>query len=295
MGTKTRYNEKKVAAVHWAWYLEDSQTVLTPKYRMPPTVPGAPAALVIAHPGHELRVHGWLELTRPKVFILTDGSGRSGRSRLASTTRILSQVGAEPGPIYGRLTDLMFYSAVLNHDPNVFINLAEELAEAFIQAEVQYVAGDATEGYNPAHDICRLLIDTAVEMANWRSRRRIANFDFLLAGPPHACPTDLRADAICLQLQDDAFERKLRTARNYPELVSEVDNTLCTTGIEAFRVECLRPANTRGSNRLHEPLFYESYGEKQVAAGYYKQVLRYREHVVPLTKALWHYVGQGAR
>src|SRR2546428_12628279 len=171
MGTKTRYNEKKVAAVHWAWYLEDSQTVLTPNYRMPPPVPGAPAALVIAHPGHELRVHGWLELTRPKVFILMDGSGSSGRSRLASTTRILSQVGAEPGPIYGRLTDLMFYSAVLNHDPNVFINLAEELAEAFIQAEVQYVAGDATEGYNPAHDICRLLIDTAVEMAKWRSRR----------------------------------------------------------------------------------------------------------------------------
>src|SRR5262245_47381226 len=26
-------------------------------------------ALVIAHPGHELRVHGWLEQVRPRVFI----------------------------------------------------------------------------------------------------------------------------------------------------------------------------------------------------------------------------------
>lgn len=261
---------------------------------MPPAASSAPAALVIAHPCHELRVHGWLELARPKVFVLTDGSGRSGRSRLASTTKILSQAGAEPGSVYGRLTDLMFYSAVLNHDSTLFTGLAEELAEALIQEEVEYVAGDAVEGYNPAHDICRLLINTAVEMANWKSKAQIANFDFLLVGPPNACPTDLRAHAIWLQLEDGAFERKLRAARSYPELVSEVDNALRTKGIEAFRVECLRPANTqdRESNRPEEQPFYECYGEKQVAAGYYKKVLRYREHVVPLTEALWHYVRQ---
>jgi len=262
---------------------------------MPTTVPGAPAALVIAHPGHELRVHGWLELARPKVFILTDGSGRSGRSRLDSTTKILSQAGAIPGSIYGRLTDPMFYSAVLNHDSNLFISLAKELAEILIEQQVEYVAGDATEAYNPAHDICRLLINTAVDMANWKCKHRVANFDFLLAGPPNACPTNLRAHAIWLQLQDDAFKRKLKAAQNYPELASEVDHTLSTTGIEAFRVECLRPANPRESILLKGPPFYESYGEKQVAAGHYEQVLRYREHIQPLTEALWHYVGQSAR
>src|SRR5260221_8686768 len=48
-------------------------------------------ALIIAHPGHELRVHRWLEKTRPLVLVLTDGSGRTAQSRLASTTRILKQ------------------------------------------------------------------------------------------------------------------------------------------------------------------------------------------------------------
>ena len=33
-------------------------------------------ALVIGHPGHELLVHGWLEVARPIVFVFTDGSGR---------------------------------------------------------------------------------------------------------------------------------------------------------------------------------------------------------------------------
>jgi hypothetical protein len=54
------------------------------------------AALVVAHPGHELRVHHWLELTRPFVIVLTDGSGHSGQSRLASTTRVLAAAGARP-------------------------------------------------------------------------------------------------------------------------------------------------------------------------------------------------------
>jgi len=53
-------------------------------------------ALIIAHPGHELRVHHWLEKTRPLVFVLTDGSGRTAQSRLHSTTRILERAGATP-------------------------------------------------------------------------------------------------------------------------------------------------------------------------------------------------------
>jgi len=62
------------------------------------------AILVIAHPGHELRVHGWLEAMAPAVWILTDGSGHTGRSRVDSTTRVLESTGAAPGPVYGSMS-----------------------------------------------------------------------------------------------------------------------------------------------------------------------------------------------
>ncbi|MGE0128099.1 MAG: hypothetical protein AB7U82_08465 [Blastocatellales bacterium] len=74
-------------------------------------VPNARAALVVAHPSHELRVHGWLETARPLVFVLTDGSGRSGKSRLDWTTQVLERAGVERGRVYGRLTDLEEYVA----------------------------------------------------------------------------------------------------------------------------------------------------------------------------------------
>ena len=39
------------------------------------------AALIVAHPGHELRVHHWLEATRPVVLDLTEALAmcRDGR------------------------------------------------------------------------------------------------------------------------------------------------------------------------------------------------------------------------
>src|SRR5262249_46819579 len=91
------------------------------------------SALVIAHPGHELRVHGWLESARPEVFVLTDGSGHAGQSRLASTSRLLDCAGAWPGPIYGRVTDRTLYTALLDGRLNLFTGLAVELSEALVQ------------------------------------------------------------------------------------------------------------------------------------------------------------------
>jgi hypothetical protein len=35
-----------------------------------------------------------------------------------------------------------------------------------------------------------------------------------------------------------------------------------------------------------EPAFYEAYGENQVRRGYYREAIRYREHVLPIVEAL---------
>lgn len=192
-----------------------------------PAVPGARAALIITHPSHELRVHGWLELVQPCVFVLTDGSGRYGQPKLDSTTKVLARAGAKPGSIYGRLTDLQVYAALLDSDVDLFVGLAEELADALVRAQVEYVAGDALEGHNSAHDVWRLVIGVAVELARWRTGRRISNFDFTLFGRPDECPEAIRNSSIWIYLDDEGFSRKLEAVRGYnPKLAAEVDSML---------------------------------------------------------------------
>ena len=247
-------------------------------------------ALVIGPPGHELLVHSWLEVTQPLVLVFTDGSGRSNESRLASTTKILSRAGAKCGGIYGRFTDATAYSAILNHEFDLFVGLARELCEAFAAERIDYVAGDALEGYNPVHDVCRLVINAAVTLAGRLREHRVGNLEFSLISLPSACREAPHADGICRLLDDAAFARKMAAARGYAELAGEVDATLERESIDAHRVECLRPVEpVPDEYHCDQPPFYESYGEKQVAAGHYPRVLRYAEHMAPLAEALRRY------
>lgn len=248
------------------------------------------SALVIGHPGHELLLHGWLEVTHPLVFVFTDGSGRSKESRLASTTKILNQTGAKCGSIYGRLTDAASYAAILNHEFDVFVRLARELSEAFVTERIDCVVGDAFEGYNPMHDVCRLIINAAVTSAQRATGHHIANLQFSPV-QPGACHDASHPNRFCRLLDEAALARKLAAAKAYAELAGEVLAALERTSTDAFKVECLRSVDPAAADyACDEPPFYEAYGEKQVAAGYYQQVLRYDEHMAPFAAALRRYV-----
>jgi len=184
-------------------------------------------ALVVAHPSHELRVHGWLQMAHPRVFILTDGSGRGGQPRLPSTTKVLEDVGASQGSIYGRFTDLEIYAALLKSDFDLFIGLAEELTDEFSRREIDYVVADSAEGYSSTHDVCRLVTDAAVEISKRRHQRQIASYEFLVVGPPDECPEIICDEAIWVNLDDEAFLRKVVAARGYnSKLALDIDSAL---------------------------------------------------------------------
>jgi hypothetical protein len=248
--------------------------------------PSSPAALVVAHPGHELRVHSWLERARPTVFVLTDGSGHGRSSRLASTERLLRAAGATPGAIFGRFSDREIYRLLLEGETEVLAELARELAAALVDLKVEMVAADALEGYNPTHDLCRVLTDAAVTLAARPGGPAPTLYEFPLTGASGAGPQV--PGALRLTLDDAALARKLAAARAYPEMAEEVERALAGHGEEGFREECLRPVDPALTieERAGSPPFYETYGERQVAAGHYSRVLRLHEHFLPAARAL---------
>jgi hypothetical protein len=244
---------------------------------------GERVALLIGHPGHELRVWHWVERTRPLVCVLTDGSGAHGVSRLASTERLLARVGATLGPIRAPFTDRALYAALLARDHAPFVALAEQLGGMLAAERIGLLASDAIEGTNPAHDVCRLVADVAAriagEITGGTPPRR---FDFLLDGPPEADPPP---DAIQLVLDDEALARKRAAVRDYPELAVDVAYQLARDGVAAHLGECLRPVPP-GPAVLPAQALYEVYGEVRVASGAYAEVIRQDEHVRPLMEAL---------
>jgi hypothetical protein len=243
------------------------------------------SALLVAHPGHELRVHGWLERERPLVLVLTDGSGHVGVSRLPSTCEVLRRAGARPGPVLGRFSDRALYEVILGGRISVLTALAEEIAEALAEETVDRVVCDAIEGFNPSHDLCCLVAATAMAITARRTRRSPILYDFLLEGRPDGA---VRAGDLRLELDAAELERKLVAAREYPEMAGEVERAFQRHGVEPFRVECLRRVDPKVvvEDLVTDPPFYEIHGERQVAAGYYPTVLRFREHFLPVAHAL---------
>lgn len=265
-------------------------------------------ALVLAHPGHELVVHGWLEMARPLVLALTDGSGRTGRGRTQSSAQIIERAGADVDEFFGVITDAEAYEAMLRGRTDLFTTLTTRLAHRLIEREITTVVGDAAEGVNPVHDICRGMINAAVEMVR-RNGRKIRNLEFLLFHAHEAKRDRSGGREIHVELDADAHARKLAAARAYPELAPEVtaalngtsrdvlhefpdlaaqaDKRVGTLSADAYRFEHLRSVVSQPSNSVP---FYELYGERLVAAGRHADVLRYQTHLLPIQVALKHLV-----
>jgi hypothetical protein len=244
-------------------------------------------ALVAGHPGHELRVHGWLSSAKPLTFVITDGSGASGVARIASTEAILREAGAGRGSVFGALTDRAAYEAILAADLRLFRDFADAIAHDFVALGITSVAGDGWEGYNPMHDVCRLVIDAAAAIASHRGGQAIANWSFPLAGRPDVQPPGVETRTIALD--DEAFARKLARAAEYRELAADVAWAFDEYGRDAFRTEVLarveRPS-WEDTRFLDETPFYEAHGETRVAQGRYARIIRYRDHIVPIAESL---------
>jgi len=146
------------------------------------------------------------------------------------------------------------------------------------------VAGDAIEGFNPAHDVCRLIVDGAVAILRRQTGREVRNYEFLLDGPPEVGGPG----AVVVRLDETALERKLAAAREYTEMRAEMEAALGRYGRQAFAMECLRPAAAMSPTLRfeREPPDYERYGERRVKEGRYFEIIRYRDHVRPVAEAI---------
>ena len=254
---------------------------------LPAALRDRPALLVVAHPGHELRVHAWLETARPEVWVLTDGAGHGAQGRLPSTRRLLRDASARPGRVFGAFSDRAAYEMLLTGDAGPAAAIAQRLAGRLAAEDAPYVVADALEGFNPVHDLCRILVDTAAVLAE-RQGASILGFDFPLEAAPDAGGASGHDGDLRLVLDEAALARKLDAARAYPEMAAEIERALATHGRQAFAVERLRAVRPLRplAEQLPDPPLYERYGEQRVAEGHYSVVLRRDEHFAPFAEEL---------
>jgi hypothetical protein len=246
-----------------------------------------PAALAIAHPGHELRLTKWISQAKPTVHVLTGGS-RSGHAsrRVQASSNVLRNLGGQVGTIFGRYLDAEVYRLIMSGDPRLFLDLADELADAFVCQSVRTVVVDGWQLYNVVHDLWHLTVRAAIGKAESRMRLRIEVLDFAVV-PESMAARPSGAIRLKIPLTSEELARKIGLSRDFPEIGADVDEVLRVGGrpfLEEEMLSQLRPVRDLFPRPGEKPL-YEKYGEMRVAAGLYASVLRW-EHALPIAEAL---------
>jgi len=256
---------------------------------------GHRTGLVIAHPGHELRLSHWVAARRPTVHILTAGSrnGDDG-TRVEASRRLAARLGATPGEVFGQRLDREVYAWIMAGDPAPFAALADELAESFVRQDLTTVVTDAWQLYNPVHDLWRLTAQAAASLASERLARPVQCLDYPVVPRSMAqrSPGPLRLE---IRLSPDEVDAKLALAADYPAIAGEVAELLAAGGRGFLASETLHDPRPLGelTPAPGEVPLYEQYGEARVAAGRYGAVLRWR-HVAPIAAALGAVLGDTA-
>jgi hypothetical protein len=241
--------------------------------------------LVVAHPGHELRLFGWLSEAKPDVLVLTDGSGHGDVSRIESTRELLVKSGAHAGSLFGVYTDRQIYRAMLQRDTALFLDMAARLTEIVCVGGYRMVVADPFEGYNPTHDLCRLLVNVAVLVARQKFGCIVRNYEY-----PLTELSNFSLDSLATMNRLSAADqlRKRAAAAAYLELTNEVTIAVRLQGDRAFAEEVVREVFCDSLSVVPEirAPFYETYGERQRALGRYTDVIRYADHFLPIIQAV---------
>ena len=243
---------------------------------------GQQAQLLVAHPGHELLLYGWIGQSKPIVQVLTDGSGHSAVGRLEMTAEFLRATRARQGVIFGRLSDREAYTMILEGNAKLLLDLVMDLATEMREQRPKMIVTDAAEGYNPVHDLCRMIAGAAIELASVGT----AQYEYAVVNNPQSVDA-VTGEGFVVELDDASHAKKIERARHEAAHLADIDELLSRHGAEAYRCERFRRIVDWSSIDLQSPPpFYESFGEQRVAAHRYSRVIRRAEHMIPLRDEL---------
>ena len=225
--------------------------------------------------------------------MLTDGSRARGPHRASPRRRRCSdRPAAACGRVYGRFSDR---AALRSHARRAACDLFLALADELVggpgrERDAGLVVCDAIEGYNPSHDVCRLLTGAAVDAraaatgaTDRRLRLSARRQPRRLSGAPAS------GGAVGWSSTPRRSRASSRPRTAYPELRGEVTAALEALGAAAFRVECLRAAR-RGQRRpdvRRRPAVLRASRRATRGRGRLsRRASRFREHVRPIADAL---------
>lgn len=199
------------------------------------SLPEGNYALSIAHPGHELRLHGFLDLKKPWVFILSDGGNPSHIDRMQhylgfifKNTGILKK---ERDAFYiierkhnnlkednqsGYVKDEEIQNELMQGNAAWFEFYITKMANSLIKDKIDYVVADASEDMDSVHEISRIMTEIAIKLVKKKKGKEIKLYEFNVLKP---FDHNISDDCIRIELSPEEQQNKLKYIIGYHDSI----------------------------------------------------------------------------
>ncbi len=232
--------------------------------------------LILAHPGHELRIHHWLELAKPRVYLLTDGSGGRQAARSSYSRDVVEAAGATPGAVFGDVPDAVWYKALLAGDSRFFVDMLTNIDRDLPGAKDIQIVSDAVDGYNPMHDLA-CAFGSALNRLQGKTnppRKQLCSA---------AVPSVAGTIEMEIKLGEAARDRKMAAVKAYTPLADEARQIL-ERDPQCFDRECLISQHFDWEKSWTPE--WERIGRERVMQKLYDRCITYKDNVQPVALRL---------
>jgi hypothetical protein len=247
------------------------------------------AAMVFSHPNHEIAVLGTIARTRPHVVFLTDGGGED---RVAQSRSGLSSYLQQESLHFLNHSEASFYDALLAHDVEFLLSVAEQVKVILLQTNARTVYCDSVEFYNPVHDLALPIVRAALG-----GRDDIPVFEVPLIHQRASdgrlelqrVPSTLESACVWSDLTDEELACKTATLRGncYQALFDQMGEMILSAIPGHARREQFLPARTTLPGLAAEQVLrYDQRGSALKSSGLVREAITYRNHYAPMFLSL---------
>ena len=258
---------------------------------------GQRVAMVFAHPAHELFASGIIQRVQPHILYITraDGAGCDGREEMARVA--LKEFGFHGTVTFLGVSEKEVHRRILTADLTYFLQLRDRVSDWLSDIGPDVILTDAFEWYNSLHDLCPLLVDSALQSLQLGSGACAARYELSLAihslaEPP--LPSSESDGATAAPLCHSLSPHEATIKQSVMQVLGRQDDSLGSIvngwDLKRCQQEFYQrvPADRdyRTAPKCGDWQTYDQHGKQRVKQGRYSQAILFKDHFVPLAEAL---------
>lgn len=240
-------------------------------------------AMIVSQPANIIPVFGMLQRWKPHVLILNHAADNGSQERAIRSA--LRSIGLAARPTRFEIRESESFARVLVGDFAFHATIADRISEWLRAVRPDVVLGEAYEASSFHRDVGRLLVDDSIQRLR-NLRRRIENYEF-----PLSCRLTQPGAPVQFQVFPFGAFRELQLNEKEAAAKNEL---LAKTGLAdpiaaSLDVEPYREVLADRDYTVPPPglaLLYDESGQEAVTAGRYAEAITFRDHFVPLVRAL---------